>query len=224
MRLLAIDGATEQASVALWVDGSLMYRERSVPGGHGDWLLATVHEVLAQAACPLTALDALAFGRGPGSFTGLRVVAAMVQGLAFGADLGVIPVSDLAMLAQAEAERGDGAIVAALDARMGEVYWRAFQAEQGSIRILTGESVSPPEAVCVPIGAHGWRGTGNAWLAYPNRLPDGILQPAAATLPSARSLMVLGLAQLQAGRVLPPEAALPVYVRDQVVRSSQKTG
>ncbi|MGB7397378.1 MAG: tRNA (adenosine(37)-N6)-threonylcarbamoyltransferase complex dimerization subunit type 1 TsaB, partial [Candidatus Macondimonas sp.] len=87
MRLLAIDGATEQASVALWIDGAVMYRERSAPGGHGDWLLATVHEVLAQAECPLTALDALAFGRGPGSFTGLRVVAAMVQGLAFGADL-----------------------------------------------------------------------------------------------------------------------------------------
>ena len=219
MRLLAIDGATEQASVALWIDGAVMYRERSAPGGHGDWLLATVQEVLAQAECPLTALDALAFGRGPGSFTGLRVVAAMVQGLAFGADLGVIPVSDLAMLAQAEAERGgDGAIVAALDARMGEVYWSAFQAEQSAIRALTGETVSPPEAVCVPIGVHGWRGTGNAWLAYPDRLPGGVLQPGAATLPSARSLMVLGLGQLQAGRVLPPEAALPVYVRDRVVQ------
>ena len=219
MRLLAIDGATEQASVALWIDGAVMYRERSAPGGHGDWLLATVHEVLAQAECPLTALDALAFGRGPGSFTGLRVVAAMVQGLAFGADLGVIPVSDLAILAQAEAERGDGGIVAALDARMGEVYWSAFQAEQGVIRAMTGETVSPPEAVCVPIGVQGWRGTGNAWLAYPNRLPDGGRQPGAATLPSARSLVVLGLAQLQAGQVSPPEAALPVYVRDRVVQS-----
>ncbi|MGB7289182.1 MAG: tRNA (adenosine(37)-N6)-threonylcarbamoyltransferase complex dimerization subunit type 1 TsaB [Candidatus Macondimonas sp.] len=219
MRLLAIDGATEQASVALWIDGAVMYRERLAPGGHGDWLLATVHEVLAQAACPLTALDALAFGRGPGSFTGLRVVAAMVQGLAFGADLGVIPVSDLAMLAQDEAERGDGAIIAALDARMGEVYWSAFQAEQGAIRALAGETVSPPEAVCVPIGVHGWRGAGNAWLAYPNCLPDGVRQPDTATLPSARSLMALGISQLRAGRVLPPEAALPVYVRDQVVQS-----
>jgi tRNA threonylcarbamoyladenosine biosynthesis protein TsaB len=219
MRLLAIEGATEQASVALWIDGALMYRERSAPGGHGDWLLAAVHEMLAQAACPLVALDALAFGRGPGSFTGLRVIAAMVQGLAYGADLGVIPVSDLAMLAQAEAERGDGAIVAALDARMGEVYWSAFQAEQGAIRALTSEMVSPPEAVRLPAGMHGWRGTGNAWLAYADRLPDDIRHPGAATLPSARSLMVLGLAQLQAGRVLPPEAALPVYVRDRVVQS-----
>jgi tRNA threonylcarbamoyladenosine biosynthesis protein TsaB len=84
---------------------------------------------------------------------------------------------------------------------------------------LTGEMVSPPEAVRVPAGVYGWRGTGNAWLAYPDRLPDGVRQPGAATLPSARSLMVLGLAQLQAGRVLPPEAALPVYVRDRVVQS-----
>lgn len=219
MRLLAIEGATEQASVALWIDGALMYRERSAPGGHGDWLLSTVRELLAEAECPLTVIDALAFGRGPGSFTGLRVVAAIVQGLAFGANLCVIPVSDLAMLAQAEAERGDGAIVAALDARMGEVYWSAYQAKQGAIRTLTGESVSPPEAVHLPAGAHGWRGTGNAWLAYADRLPDDIRHPGAATLPSARSLMVLGLAQLQAGRVLPPEAALPVYVRDRVVQS-----
>lgn len=218
MRLLAIDGATEQASVALWVDGVVMYRERQMSGGHGDWLLATVREVLAQAECPLTALDALAFGRGPGSFTGLRVVAAMVQGLAFGADLGVIPVSDLAMLAQAEAERADGAIVAALDARMGEVYWGVFQAEKTAISTLTGESVSPPEAVCVPADAHEWRGAGNAWVAYPDRLPDAIQQPGVSTLPSARSLIALGLVQLRAGRVLPPEAALPVYVRDQVVR------
>lgn len=219
MRLLAIDGATEQASVALWVDGALMYRERLAPGGHGDWLLATVRAMLAQAECPLTTLDALAFGRGPGSFTGLRVVAAMVQGLAFGADLGVIPVSDLAILAQAEAEHADGAIVSALDARMGEVYWTAFQAEQGAIRSLMGESVSLPDAVRVPAIAHGWRGTGNAWTAYPDRLPAGVLQPGTATLPSARSLLVLGLAELQAGRVLPPEAAVPVYVRDRVVQS-----
>ena len=101
--------------------------------GHAEALMPLIARVMKEAGIAFAALDRIAVTTGPGSFTGLRVVAAMVQGLAFGADLGVIPVSDLAMLAQAEAERGDGAIVAALDARMGEVYWSAFQAEQGAI-------------------------------------------------------------------------------------------
>lgn len=88
MRLLAIDGATERASVALWDDGDTLYRDRVATGGHGEWLLQTVRETLSTSGYALSALDAIAFGRGPGSFTGLRVVAALVQGLAFGSDLG----------------------------------------------------------------------------------------------------------------------------------------
>lgn len=219
MRLLAIEGATEQASVALWIDGALMYRERMAPGGHGDWLLATVRELLAEAECSLNILDALAFGRGPGSFTGLRVVAGMVQGLAFGADLGVIPISDLAMLAQAEAQLGNGAILAALDARMGEVYWAAFEAQEGHLETLTSESVSLPETIHLPDEKADWRGTGNAWITHSGRFLKKVRPPKTAGFPSARSLISLGLVQLKAGLILPPEAAMPVYVRDRVVQT-----
>mgnify|MGYP005816029691 CR=1 FL=1 len=221
MRLLAIEGATEQASVALWVDGDLLYRERTAAGGHGEWLMMTVRALLFEADCPLTALDALVFGRGPGSFTGLRVVAALVQGLAFGADLGVIPVSSLAVLAQAESERGDGAILAALDARMGEVYWAAFQARSGHIAVLGDESVSSMESIRLPVGGLRWRGVGNAWAAYPDLQSADVRPPEAASLPSARSLIVLGLERFRAGRIMPPESAVPVYVRDQVVQTGQ---
>jgi len=220
MRLLAIDGATERASVALWNDGDVLYREREAAGGHGDWLLEAVRETLSASGYALSSLDAIAFGRGPGSFTGLRVVAALVQGLAFGSDLGVIPVSDLEMLAEAESSRADGDIVAALDARMGEVYWAVFRAAGQRLERITEDAVSAPDHLLLPASVRTARGVGNAWAAYGEACLPGVEIPRTIALPSARSLARLAAQRGSvSGVVLPPEAAVPIYVRDRVVQS-----
>lgn len=220
MRLLAIDGATERASVGIWNDGVAKYREREAQGGHGDWLLATVRELLDDSGYPLSSFDAIVFGCGPGSFTGLRVVAAVVQGLAFGADLGVIPVSDLEILAQDEAERGDGSILAALDARMGEIYWAAFSARAGQLVRLVDDTVGAPESLILPDADGQWRGAGNAWMAYgPCLCPQRIVPPLGDVLPAGRCLMRLAISRYETGAMVPAEAALPVYVRNRIVQS-----
>ncbi|MDY6955459.1 MAG: tRNA (adenosine(37)-N6)-threonylcarbamoyltransferase complex dimerization subunit type 1 TsaB [Pseudomonadota bacterium] len=224
MRLLAIDGATERASVGVWSDDVGLYREREAQGGHGDWLLATVRELLDDSGYPLSSFDAIAFGCGPGSFTGLRVVAAVVQGLAFGADLGVIPVSDLEILAQDEAERGDGSILAALDARMGEIYWAAFSARAGQLVRLVDDTVGTPESLILPDSHGQWRAAGNAWTAYGQRFClRRIVPPAGDVLPSVRCLMRLAIPRYETGAMVPAEVALPVYVRNRVVQSHQAT-
>jgi len=223
MRLLAIDGATERASVALWDNGDTLYHDRVATGGHGEWLLQTVRETLSTSGYALSALDAIAFGRGPGSFTGLRVVAALVQGLAFGSDLGVIPVSDLEMLADAEAMRADGHILAALDARMGEVYWAAFHAAEQGLARMTDDTLSAPEGMVLPAPVTRARGVGNAWAVYDKaRFSQGVDDPATVELPSALNLARLAVRACAAGGlVLPPEAATPVYIRDRVVQSAK---
>ena len=224
MRLLAIDGATERASVGVWNDGAALYREREAQGGHGDWLLATVRELLDDSGYPLSSFDAIAFGCGPGSFTGLRVVAAVVQGLAFGADLGVIPVSDLEILAQGEAERGDGSILAALDARMGEIYWAAFSARGGRLVRLVDDTVSVPESLVLPNSDGQWQGAGNAWKGYGRCFcPRHIVPPAGDVLPSVRCLMRLAIPRYEIGSMASPEVAIPVYVRNRVVQSRPAT-
>ncbi|HMM46027.1 MAG TPA: tRNA (adenosine(37)-N6)-threonylcarbamoyltransferase complex dimerization subunit type 1 TsaB [Candidatus Macondimonas sp.] len=218
MRLLAIDGATERASVALWSDGDLLYRERHASTGHGEWLLQAVRETVSTSGYALSSLDAVAFGCGPGSFTGLRVVAALVQGLAFGSGLGVIPVSDLEILAESERLRGDGDIVAALDARMGEVYWAVFRAASSRLERITEDVVGAPDRMIPPEPISTARGVGNAWAAYGDVCTStGLVPPAVIELPSARHLVRLAVQTCAAGGgLLPPEAAVPVYIRDRV--------
>lgn len=220
MRLLAIDGATERASVALWCDGDILYREREAATGHGEWLLQAVRETMSASGFALSSLDAVAFGCGPGSFTGLRVVAALVQGLAYGCDLGVIPVSDLEMLAEAEARQADGDIVAALDARMGEVYWAVFRAVGNRLERVTEDAVDAPGRMVLPASIRTAHAVGNAWAAYGDAcLPNGVRPPKTIALPSARSLARLAVQSCEAGgKLRPPEAAVPVYVRDRVAQ------
>ncbi|MCS6947185.1 MAG: tRNA (adenosine(37)-N6)-threonylcarbamoyltransferase complex dimerization subunit type 1 TsaB, partial [Steroidobacteraceae bacterium] len=128
MKLLAFDTATEKGSAALWIDGALRFESFQPGADHAAMLLPAIDRLLAQAGCGLRQLDALAFGRGPGAFTGVRLAASVAQGLAFAADLPVLPVSDLAALALAGFEhtpRAQAALVC-MDARMGEVYCAAF--------------------------------------------------------------------------------------------------
>ena len=216
MKILAFDTSTEACSVAVWADGATIER-LELGSQHSERILPMVQEVLAEAGLGLKQLDAIAFGRGPGSFTGLRIGAGVTQGLAFGADLPVVPVSSLAALAQGvDAPK----VLAAFDARMQQVYWGVYARNaQGLMGLQGGEIVIAPKDVPMPDGA-GWMGAGGGWDQYAGelslRLGDKIKEWRRQCLPRARHVAELGAAAFQAGQAVPPEQALPVYVRDEV--------
>ncbi len=221
MKLLAIETATENCSAALWVDEVVIERSELAPRGHGTLILGMVAELLSEAELQLGALDAVAFGRGPGAFTGVRIAAAVVQGLAFGAGLPVVPVSTLAALAQGAATAGEATrMLAALDARVGEVYWGSYCSDATQlVNAMDAERVCPPEAVPLPDG-RGWIGIGSGWAAYGPRLRgrmgaavDGVLSD---RWPQAADVARLAVRAYAGGEHVHAEQALPVYLRDRV--------
>lgn len=216
MNLLAIETATEACSAALSVDGTIFSRFQVQPQGHSRLILPMVEALLLEAGINKDEVQGIAFGRGPGSFTGVRIAAAVAQGLAFARDLPVYPVSTLAALAQQAARRGESAILAAIDARMREVYWGAYNVDDGGLVHLIGtEMVCAPVQVSPPRKAH-WFGIGSGWEAYPSELAQGLSVGLAgvdsAALPAAEDILRLAAA------VAPVRAdrALPVYLRDRV--------
>jgi tRNA threonylcarbamoyladenosine biosynthesis protein TsaB len=223
LKILALDASTEACSVALWTDGEVL--ERFETGSqHSERILPMVQEILAEGGQALTQLDAIAFGRGPGSFTGLRICAGVVQGLAFGADLPVVPVSSLAALAQGvDAAR----VLAAFDARMHQVYWGAYvRNAQGMVELVGEEKVLTPMQVPVPDDA-GWVGVGNGWDQYAavltSRLKNHVAAWHAQCFPRARFVARLGASLYEKGMTLTPEQALPVYLRDDVAVKQAKS-
>lgn len=223
MKLLALDTATEVCTVALSLDGEIL--ERSEPGGqHAERILPMVDALLAEAGLVLSQLDALAFGRGPGSFTGLRIGAGVAQGLAFGADLPVVPVSSLAALAQGqEAER----VLAAFDARMQQVYWGAYvRNARGIVEVQGAEGVFAPQGVPLPAGEI-WYGAGPGWDVYHQALHQHLGRCLAGwqqhCLPQARYIAELGVAGFESGAAIVAEAALPIYIRDDVAVKKKVT-
>lgn len=224
-RILALDTSTEACSVAL-IDGEHI-EERFVeaPREHMLRLLPMVDELLAAHQLSLSQLDAIAFGRGPGSFTGLRICLAVVQGLAFGADLPVLPVSTLAALAQGASAEPDAIILAAIDARMDEVYCGWFRAgAEGLVHAVGEEAVLPPEQVVAPTvagTAPRLLGVGTGFT-YGDRLrPCAFQHIDAAALPRARDVLALALPAWQQGVTVSAEEAVPVYLRDQVAWKKQ---
>lgn len=230
MKVLALDTATEACSVGLSVNDEIIERHVELERGHGERLLPMVDEVLAEAGVALGELDGIAFGRGPGGFTGVRLAASVAQGLAFGADLGVVPVSDLAAVAQRAAGLAPGArrILAVNDARMREVYWGHFTREAlvvpaGDERVGPGSEVVLPPAAETPGPGPAWAAAGRGLKAAPDlaercRQAGAVLLP--ELLPRAREILFLAIPRIRAGELLPAEAALPVYVRDRVVSTS----
>lgn len=232
MTLLALETATEACSVALLsvsADGrhTLIARRRHAPRQQTELILPMVDEVLAEAGLALTDLDALAYSRGPGAFTGVRIAAAVTQGLALGSDLPVIAVSSLQALAQGAARReGARAVLACLDARMQEVYAGAFaQDADGIMQPLSAEVACRPEAVppglmtaWAGVAGEGSAGMGSGWATYGELLAASL--PVARRFgefePDAEDVALLALPSLRAGQALAPELALPVYLRDDV--------
>lgn len=224
MKLLALDAATEACSVALLQGEELCERYELIGRGHAERLLPMVDELLVAAGLRLAGLDAIAFGRGPGGFTGLRIAAGITQGLAAGAGLPVLPVSNLAALAAAGAsESGVRRVLACLDARMGEVYWAAFDCGDAQPLALTPEVVTKPEAVRLPDGEPCF-GVGPGLAAWPllvERLGPGLCGCNPALLPRAAWIARLGALDLAAGRAVDAAFALPRYLRDDVIISQQ---
>ena len=250
MNILALDTSTEACSVALLAGDRVITRYQEAPRGHAELILPMVDALLDEAGITLKDLTAIAFGRGPGSFTGVRLASSVVQGLAYGAGVGVVPVSTLQAVAL-RALRDDDVLAGTTrathvlvcnDARMDEVYVGAFArgaAESTVVRPmpLGPETVMPPAEVVVPQGAledegEGkaqsigvcWIGAGRGFKAYPelSRLraeQGGVLTAVHETiLPRAEDILALAIPEVAAGRVRPPTAALPIYVRDEVAK------
>jgi tRNA threonylcarbamoyladenosine biosynthesis protein TsaB len=224
VRLLALDTATECCSAALLVEGRLLTREVELARGHAERILPMIDQLLGEAGMSLRALDAIAFGRGPGSFTGVRLAASITQGLAFGAGLGVVAVSDLRALAQRVFDE-DGEVTHALvcnDARMQEVYWACFErGEDGLAHERSPERVGPPGSVQLPPDWAGTAGVGRGFAAYPalrTLASVTVREGWDRLLPRAPEVARLAVPELAAGRLLGPDAAVPVYLRDDVAR------
>lgn len=220
-RLLAIDTSTEACSVALLTDGRVVERFLDAPREHVQRLLPMVDELLVENHIALRDLDAIAFGRGPGSFTGLRICLGVVQGLAFGADLPVIPVSTLAALAQSavDASVAPGTyICSAIDARMDEIYCGWFRlGDDGLVVAVSEECVCAPELMPeLNVGAAACIGVGSGWRYAARMRVQSIADIRVAQLPHAAAVAALALPLWERGAHLSADAAQPTYLRNDV--------
>ncbi|PKO88379.1 MAG: tRNA (adenosine(37)-N6)-threonylcarbamoyltransferase complex dimerization subunit type 1 TsaB [Betaproteobacteria bacterium HGW-Betaproteobacteria-12] len=218
MLILALETSTDLGSCALWRDGAVLER-RCPPGrSHSETLLPLIRELLAEAGTSVAALDAIAFGAGPGAFTGLRVACGAAQGLAVATDRPLIPVISLAAMA---VQAGEGEVLALLDARMGEIYAAAYRVTaadcqlQGEIRVLAPADLSLP-------GAAGWRACGNAPAAYPlllERLRAAGIEYLPGILPTAAAVAALAAPRAARGEGIDAALAAPLYIRDKVAKT-----
>lgn len=222
MNILAIETATEACSVALASGADLNHRFSLEPRGHASLLLPWVGELLAEAELSLTQLDFIAFSRGPGSFTSLRIGIGVTQGLAWGAGVGVVPVSSLQTAAQKAVESGVKNAAVALDARMSEVYFAHYSVdERGLMQAITEETVSAPGAVVISDPARTY-GIGNGFERYPElqELGGSLAGVYAEIWPQAAAMVPLAKDWASKNKPLDAAEAQAVYVRDDVARKS----
>jgi tRNA threonylcarbamoyladenosine biosynthesis protein TsaB len=219
--LLAIDTTEDACSAALLIGSSVAERYEVAPRRHSELILPMMDGLLAEAGLRLTDLDALAFARGPGSFTGVRIAASIAQGAAFGASLPVVPVSSLQALAQGGLRTHAAAVLlAALDARMHEVYWGVYRADAAGIaRPLLDECVCRPDQVPPPADGDAWVGVGSGWASYAKaliaRCGSGMSVFGDARV-HAQDVARLAAVLFAEGAAVAAEEALPVYLRDEV--------
>jgi tRNA threonylcarbamoyladenosine biosynthesis protein TsaB len=222
--IVAVETSTECCSAALLRDGAVLERSELAPRRHAALILPMIESLLDEAGLSRRGLDAVAVGRGPGAFTGVRLAISVAQGLALGLDIPVIPVSSLAALAQ-DAPPSDASILAVIDARMGEIYAGAFRRKSdGLVEAFGAESVGPASMLVLPDAAKytngQWNVVGSGWTAYQDALTGRLRQSPAwadgARYPQARAVAQLAAPQFASGQGVAPEYALPVYLRDKV--------
>lgn len=220
MNILALETATDACSVALLTAHSLAFRHEIAPRRHTDLILGMIDNVLRESQLTRHDIGAVAFGDGPGSFTGVRIAASVAQGIALGRALPVAAVSTLRALAAGAARHGDGQrVLVALDARRHEIYFAAYDFSGGkySSKTLIDDTLMAPEDVLVPAGG-AWLTAGNGWRTYQARFKAAIatLPAALVEFPDARDIARLAAVDLAAGRGLKPEQARPRYLRGAV--------
>lgn len=221
-RLLAVDTATRACSVAIAWDGEYHETLELASNRHAELLVPMVQELLVEHQCRLDQLDALAFGSGPGSFTGLRIGIAVAQGLAFGAGLPVVPVSSLWALA---ARAGAPRVLAGIDARMNQLYWNVYRRQaDGSMEALQAPRVSDPEDVHLP-DENAWLAAGSGCEVYRGRLSPGVadrIDLVDGAYPHAVDIARIAEQIFKSGGALAPEHAAPEYVRNDIVQGRSK--
>ena len=209
MKFAAFETSTELCSVALWIEGDILSLEERAGTRHGELVLPMLERLAAAAGITVAGLDAIAFGAGPGSFTGLRIACGVAQGFAFARGLPVVGVSSLEAMAE---ESGAARVVACLDARMREVYYAAIEKSDGRWRELIPAQCVSPAAVTVPPG-DGWIGCGNGFATYGSL---GMARVMPDIHPSAVAVARLAAPRFAAGEGVDAALAMPVYVRDKV--------
>lgn len=213
MKILAIETSCEHASVALLFDGDILGRDLQGHANHSELLLPTVSELLAEGGLVVGGLDAIAFGAGPGAFTGLRLACGVAQGMAMGAGIGVLPICTLEALAL---QVGKPAVLALTDARMGEIYAAAYVFDGATAHEVVAPCCVSPAGFTVE---GDWYVTGSALHAYPELLRQGapgVLGRDPHCVPRAREIAVLASLAAERGACLPAEQAAPLYVRNKV--------
>lgn len=225
MNLLAIETSTECCSVALSQGDELIARSELAPRRHAELLLPMCEEVLAEAGISRRQLDAVAVGRGPGAFTGVRLAISAAQGIALALDLPVVPVSSLAALA-VQAAGDHSSILAVIDARMGDIYSGTFARNQdGLIEAIGPEMVSTADSLIVP-PSHSWAVIGTGLSRYADIIVDRLDSPPLAMeadrFPQAAAVVRLALRELRSGHAVRADQALPVYLRDKVALTSRE--
>jgi tRNA threonylcarbamoyladenosine biosynthesis protein TsaB len=224
--MLAVETSTEACSAALYIDGDVRERFEIAPREHTKLILPMIDSLMADAELKPQQLDALAFSRGPGSFTGVRISTGVIQGIAFGADLLVVPVSTLAAIAHGFLKSSDfNCAYTAMDARMGEIFWGVYQKDlQGYVELVGEEAVTLAENIIVP--EMQGIGIGSGWGVYPDELShclgDLLLGIEADHLPRASAIVELGVMGFEKNQAVAVEKAMPVYLRDKVAKKESE--
>jgi tRNA threonylcarbamoyladenosine biosynthesis protein TsaB len=220
MNLLAIETSTEQLSLALLTNGTLNQVEQLVGNASSTFVLPKIQTLLDEAQIHLADLDGIAFGAGPGSFTGVRIAAGITQGLAFGLNLPVVSISTLLALAEAI---GETRVIACLDARMGEVYHAVYEKQGETWHTVIDAGVYQPEFV-PKIAGEAWVGVGSGWKTYPEPLSavyaGQLTQTQPNVMPSAAAVLALAKPIFERGEATVASRAMPIYVRNRVAMTT----
>jgi tRNA threonylcarbamoyladenosine biosynthesis protein TsaB len=222
MNLLAFDTSTEFLSIALQVDGQQWTLDVEAGASASQRILPEIQKMLMQANTELKALDGIAFGAGPGAFTGVRIACGVAQGLAFGANLPVVAVHTLMAVAEASGERR---VIVCQDARMGEVYFAAYEQSEAGWRTISPAIVCKPEQVPA-LSGNGWVGAGSGWAAYQEVLKAAYASQLSHVLPSitptAKAVLALAQPVFAAGQAQAAHEVAPIYIRNRVALTTQE--